>query len=195
MATFHRDAGRGRAATSSAASSRARPTSCSPAARSHLDPDLQPVARRRRLPRALPRREPAARRAGPARARDRTEGLRPGDVRPERRPPPARSRPDAARARRHRRPAADAGEGGDRRGALGGHPGAHDHGRPRRDGRGDRAAARNRGTRDHRRRVGRDERRRGARGDRRHRRDRARHARGQGAPRRHAEAPRATSSR
>ena len=49
--------------------------------------------------------------------------------------------PDGARARRHRRPAAAAGEGGHRRGQGGRDPGAHDHRRPRGHRRGDRAAS------------------------------------------------------
>ena len=94
-------------ATSCAASSRAPPTSCSPAPTQTLAPDdLAPIDGRRRVPRALPGRERAARRAGPARAGDRAEGLRPGDLRPERRPAAAARRADGARARRHRRPAA-----------------------------------------------------------------------------------------
>ena len=57
----------------------------------HLDPDLRVADGRRGLPRALPGRERAPRRAGPARAGDRAQGLRPGHVRPERRPAPARA--------------------------------------------------------------------------------------------------------
>ena len=158
------DAGRGRAATSSGASSRARPTSCSPASTIALDQDLAQVVDRRRLPRALHGRERAARRAGPARARDSAEGLRPGR-RSTRTPTCCRSidgltllalvgivdppRPQAKEA------IAD--------GEVGRDPGAHDHRRPRGHGRGDRAQARHRGPGDHGRRVRGDERRRGAR--------------------------------
>ena len=69
----------------------------------------------------------------------------------------------------------------------GGDPGTHDHRRPRDHGRGDRAQARDRGPRDHGRGVRGDERRPARERDRRHRRDRARHARGQGPPGRHAQ--------
>ena len=53
-----------------------------------------------------------------------------------------------------------AGQGGDRHGARRRHPGAHDHRRPRRHRRGDRARARHRGPRHHGRAVRRAERRR-----------------------------------
>ena len=66
------------------------------------------------------------------------QGLRPGDVRPERRPPPAAGRAHAARARRHRRPAAADRQGRDRDRAFRRDPGAHDHRRPRGHRRGDR---------------------------------------------------------
>ena len=52
---------------------------------------------------------------------------------------------DAAGAGRHRRPAAQGGEGRDRALQGGGHPRAHDHGRPRDDGGRDRRPARHRG--------------------------------------------------
>ena len=52
------------------------------------------------------------------------------------------------------------GQGRHRHGQGGGHPGAHDHRRPRRDGEGHRRPARHRGPRRHRRRVRGDERRR-----------------------------------
>ena len=55
---------------------------------------------------ALPGREPAARRAGPAGAGHRPQGPRPGHLRPRRRPAPAGERPGDARTRRDRRPAA-----------------------------------------------------------------------------------------
>ena len=93
-------------------------------------------------PRRLPRRERAPRHAGPAGHGDRPEGLRPGDVRPERRPAAAARRADAARDRRHRRPAAAGREGRHRQGACGRHPGPDDHRRPRGHGRGDRPPAR-----------------------------------------------------
>ena len=55
---------------------------------------------------ALPRRERAARGEGAARDGDRAQGLRRRRLRPRRRPARADAGPDAARARRHRRPAA-----------------------------------------------------------------------------------------
>ena len=67
--------------------------------------------------------------------------LRSGHLRPQRRPAPARRRPDAAGAGRHRRPTACRGQGGHRQGPRGGHPGAHDHGRPCRHRGGHRAPA------------------------------------------------------
>ena len=159
------DAGRGRDATSSAASSRARPTSCSRAARSRSTRTCAPVAADDDFRRALPRRErsgSASRACACWRPRARTSTRR----RSTRAPTCSRSstgltllalvgivdppRPQAKAA------IAEAQVGRD--------PGAHDHRRPRRHGRGDRATARHRGPRDHRRRVGGDERRRGARG-------------------------------
>ena len=119
----------------------------------------------------------------------------PDDLRPVGRPAAAARRDDRARARRHRRPAAAGGEGGDRDRARGRHPDPDDHRRPRGHGRRDRGRARHPRPRDQRRRVQGDVRRRARRADRRHRRDRARRAGGQGAPRRDAEARRATSSR
>ena len=94
------DAGRGRAATSSAASSRARRTSCSPAARSRSTRSCSPVEADDDFRERYMAENTAARRAGPARAGDGAEGLRSGHVRPERRPAPARRGPDDARARR-----------------------------------------------------------------------------------------------
>ncbi len=116
-------------------------------------------------------------------------------VRPERRSAAAAGRADGAGARRHRRPAAADGEGRDRDRAFRRDPGADDHRRPRDHRRGDRKEARHHRPRHHGRRVRRDERRRADRADRRHRRHRARHAGGQGAARRHAEAEGPTSSR
>ena len=136
------DAGRVAAATSSAASSRARPTSCSRGRASRPDPEdlaIVPVDdefKQRYLDENERLGEP-----GPARDGDRPQGLRPGDLRPVGRPAAAARRADGARARRHRRPAAAGGEGGDRDGARGRHPGADDHRRPRRHGRGDRQAS------------------------------------------------------
>ena len=105
--------------------------------------DLQPVAIDDAMQRALPRRERAPRRAGPARAGDgaaRTSTRRPFD-------------PNAdllgymqeltrADARRHRRPAAADGQGRDRQGEGSRDPGADDHRRPRGHRRGDREPAR-----------------------------------------------------
>ena len=171
-----------------------------PGARPRLD-DAQPRRPaadrgRRRDARALRGGERAPRRAGPARARDRAQGLRPGDVRPERRPAPAHRRRSPLLALvgivdPPRPTAKDAIATAH----VGRDPGADDHRRPRRHRRGDREQARHRGPGDHRRRVRRDERRGAAGADRRDRRDRARDAGAQGAPRRHAEAARATSSR
>ena len=69
----------------------------------------RPAVSDRRGPRAVPHRERPAGRPGPAGPGDRAAGLRPEDVRPERRPAAAGRRPSAAGARRHRRPAADRG--------------------------------------------------------------------------------------
>ena len=66
-------------------------------------------------PRGLSRGERAPRHAGPARHGDRPEGLRPGHLRPGRRPAPAARRDDAARDRRHRGPAAARRQGRHRR--------------------------------------------------------------------------------
>ena len=89
-----------------------------PAARARRDaprPGADGRAGRRRLHGALPRRERAARRAGPARDGDGAQGLRPRHVRPGDRPAGADGGPHAAGAGRHRRPAAAGGQGGDRR--------------------------------------------------------------------------------
>ena len=170
-----------------------------PGARPRLD-DAQPRRpapdrRRRRDARALRSGERTPGRAGPACARDGAQGLRPCDVRSERRPAPAPRRAHAARARRDRRPAATDGEGCDCERAFGRDPGADDHRRPRRHRGGDRGEARHQGPGDHGRRVRRDERRRAAGADRRDRRHRTGDAGAQGAPRRHAEDARGTSSR
>ncbi len=96
--------------------------------------------------------------------------------------------PDAARAGRHRRPAAQGGEGRDRALQGGRHPRPHDHRRPRHDRRRDRGAARDRGAGADRHRVRGAQRRGARRAGRRDRRRRPGRARGQGAARRHAEA-------
>ncbi len=110
MATFHRmtdDDGQGRHPLPT---SRARPTSCSRARRTPQGTDGQRYPDRPG-PRAVPGRERAARRPGPAGHGDRPAGLRSGDVRPERRPAAAGRRSAAARTGRHRRPAAARGDG------------------------------------------------------------------------------------
>ena len=157
-------------------------------ASSHLDPGAPAGRGRRRLQGALPRRERAARRAGPARDGDRPQGLRPRDVRRGRRPARADGGPDAAGAGRHRRPAAPRREGRDRHRPRGRHPGADDHRRPRGHRRGDRERPRHRGPRDHRRAVRRAQRRAGRPRDRRDRRHRPRDARAEGPARRHPQA-------
>ena len=146
MATFHRmtdDDGQGghpglRQGGAGPAPRRARSRRRAPTASSYPD---------RPGPRAVPRRERAAGRPGPAGHGHRAAGLRPEDVRPERRPAPAHRRPSAAGARRHRRPAADRGPRRHRQGARGRHPGADDHRRPRDHRRGDRQPAGHQGRR------------------------------------------------
>ena len=73
----------------------------------------------------------------------------------------------AARPRRHRRPAAQGGQGRHRPVQGRRHPRPHDHRRPRHHGRGHRRPARHRGPGAHRRRVRRHDRRRAARRGRR----------------------------
>ena len=148
----------------------------------------------RPAPRRVPRRERAPRHDGPAGHGDRPEGLRPGHVRPERRPAAGDRWADPAGHRRHRRSATTGGEGRHRDGQGGRDPGPDDHRRPRGHRRGHRPPARHRGPGDHRRRLPGHERRRGDAPDRRHRGHRPRLARGQGPPRRHPPARRATSS-
>ena len=80
--------------------------------------------------------------AGPAGHGHRPEGLRPGDVRPERRPAARHRRPHAPRDRRDRGSAAAGRQGRHRAGAEGRDPGPDDHRRPRRHRRGDRRPAR-----------------------------------------------------
>ena len=65
---------------------------------------------------AVPGREPAAGRAGPAGDGHRAQGLRPGGLRPRRRPAPAGHRAGAARPGRHRRPSPPHRRGIDRDG-------------------------------------------------------------------------------
>ena len=116
----------------------------------------RPGASRRRIPAAVPGREPAAGRAGPAGDRHRAQGPRPGGLRPRRRPAPAGHRAGAARPGRHRRPAPPHRQGIDRDGEEGRHPGPDDHRRLRgHRGRG-RRPARHRRHRADRRRVRRD---------------------------------------
>ena len=126
--------------------------------RDHAGPGRRP-ARRRRHAEGLPRRERAPGRQGPAGHGDRPQGLRPGHLRPRRRPAAAPRRDDPPRARRHRRPAAAGGQEVDRGGPRGRDPGPDDHRRPRRHRRGDRPRARHPGPRHHRCRVPGDERR------------------------------------
>ena len=77
--------------TWSAASSRAPPTSCSPAPRRSSTPTTGPCRPTATFRRAVSGREPAARRAGPAGAGHRPQGLRPGRLRSRRRPAAAGS--------------------------------------------------------------------------------------------------------
>ena len=107
-------------------------------------------------PRRLPRRERTPRHDGPARHGDGAEGLRPVEVRPERRPAARHRRADAPRDRRHRGPAAAGGQGRHRDRQGGRHPGPDDHRRPRRHRRGHRPPARHRGPGHDRRRFPRD---------------------------------------
>ena len=131
-----------------------------------IDADAGPGAGGRGVPAAVPGREPAAGPAGPAGDRHRAQGLRPGGLRPRRRPAPAGHRAGAARPGRHRRPAPPHGQGIDRDGDEGRHPGPDDHRRLRgHRGRG-RRPARHRRHRAHRRRVRRHERRAGTEQDR-----------------------------
>ena len=95
----------------------------------------------RRRPRSRPGRERPARRRGAARAGGRRARLRPGRVRPRGPLLDVVAGADAARPRRHRRPAAQGGEGRDRALQGGRHPRPDDHRRPRDDGGGDRAAS------------------------------------------------------
>ena len=123
-------------------------------ASSHLDPALQPARGRRRL---------HGRATSAENERLAAKGLRvmatarrdfdPATSTPARDMLELMDGPDAARAGRHRRPAASRGEGRDRDGPRGRHPGADDHRRPRGHRRGDRARARHRGPRHHRRGV------------------------------------------
>ena len=83
------------------------------------------------------------------------QGLRPGGLRPRRRPAPAGHRPGAARPGRHRRPAPSHRQGIDRDGEEGRHPGPDDY-RRLRGHRGLGRRHRRHGA--HRRRVRRDER-------------------------------------
>ena len=184
MATFHRDEGRERQGRHPRLRQGRARTSSLPARSSAHGPDGTevPVAQLRDAYLAENERLGTH---GPAGHGDRPEGLRPGDVRPERRPAAGHRRADAPRHRRHRRSAAAGGEGRHRAGACGRDPGPDDHRRPRGHRRGDRPPARHRGPGDHRRRLPGDERRRGDAPDRRHRRHRPRLARGQGPPRRH----------
>ena len=156
--------GRRRPARSCAASSRARPTCCSPGRPRYLDADGSPAPMARRDPDAGARRERPARQRGPARARRRAARLRPGDVRPGARPararratsscspsigivdPPRKEAKDAIALVQGRR-----------------HPRPDDHRRPRHHGGRDRRPARHRGPGDHRRRVRGDARRAAAR--------------------------------
>ena len=148
------DDGRERHTTSSAASSRARPTSCS------RGPRLDPRRKTSRSSRSTTSSSSATWTRTSASA---SQGLRVmatgrKDFDPKTFDPSADLLPlldghDGAGPRRHRRPAAADGEGGDRDRARGRDPGADDHRRPRRDRRGDREGARHPRPRDQRRRV------------------------------------------
>ncbi len=105
------------------------------------------------------------------------------------RSPRARERPRARGADRHRRSAAQGGEGRDRALPRRGHPGPDDHRRPRDDRIGHRAAARHRRPSAHGSGVRGDARRAASRRSRRHRRRRPRRAGRQGPPRQHPQAP------
>ena len=143
MATFHAHEGRQRARTSSARYIKGAPDQLLARAIGAHGPDgtERPVAQVRDGYLAENERLGTH---GPARHGDRPEGLRPGDVRPERRPAARHRRADAPRDRRDRRSAAAGGEGRHRAGAGGRDPGPDDHRRPRGHGRGDRPPARDR---------------------------------------------------
>ena len=114
--------------------------------------------------------------------------VRPGDLRPLRRPDGADAGPGDVGAGRRGRPAARRGHGGHRRGEARRHPGPDDHRRPRRHRGGDRRRAGHRGARRDRRRVRGDERRGGGPRGGRDRRDRPGGARAQGPAGRGAQA-------
>ena len=76
-----------------------------------FDADAGPVPADGEFTAALPGREPAARRAGPAGAGHRAQGLRPGHLRPGADLLPLVDRPGNARPRRDRRPAAPRRQG------------------------------------------------------------------------------------
>ena len=139
--------------------------------------------------RSRPGRErPAGRRGPPGAGRGHTRP-RPLGLRRRRRPARAGAGPDAARPDRHRRPAAQGGEGRDRALQGGRDPGPHDHRRPRHHRRRDREPARHRGPRPDRHRVRGAQRRGARRAGGRDRRGRPGRTGGQGQARRHAEAP------
>ena len=152
-------------------------------------------AGRRRIPATVPGREPAAGRAGPAGYGHRAQGLRPGGLRPWRRPAPAGHRARVARPGRDRRPAPSHRQGIDRHGQGRRDQDPDDHRRLRGHRRRDRPRARHRRHGDHRRRVRRHERRGGTGQDRRHRRDRPRQPPAQGPPGRRPQEDKARSWR
>ena len=115
---------------------------------------------------------------------------RPLALRRRRRPARRGARRDAARSGRHRRPAAQGGEGRDRPLQGRRHPGPHDHRRSRHDRRRDRGPARDRGPRVDRHGVRGAQRRRAQRTGGRDRSRGPGRSGGQGAARRHAEAER-----
>ena len=145
----------------------------------YLDADGSPQRDGRRDQSGAGRERPAGgrRHAG---AGGRQARLRPGFVRSIGRPLGTRHRPAAARPRRHRRPAAQGGQGRHRPVQGRRHPRSHDHRRPRHDSRRHRRPARHLRQGAHRRRVRRPLRRRASRRGRRHRRGRPGGARGQG---------------
>ena len=96
-----------------------------------FDADAGPAPADGDFRQAVPGREPAAGRAGPAGDRHRAQGLRPGRLRPRCRPAPAGHRAGADRPGRHGGPAPPHRQGIDRDGEEGRDQGPDDHRRLR----------------------------------------------------------------